>query len=206
MIHQGPARGSEDMDSGGLTFQIINQAPMSLRTILGIDPGTKEMGMAVTRGQVLVAYGVHTLRNGARPYNLIRQARQVLRRYLEDHRPNLVAIEAPLLLPTKRAALLSTIAQELHARARARSLRVVELSPAEIRKAVVGDPKATKIQVAEALVSEQYTELRKLVPHRPARSALGLKAKEKYWLHMFDALALAVAVASTQLREPPSSK
>ncbi len=66
------------------------------KTILGIDPGTKEMGIAVLRGRKLLAYGVHTLRNGERPYDVIGQARRVVLEYLERYAPEVVAIEAPL--------------------------------------------------------------------------------------------------------------
>src|SRR5438876_472772 len=45
---------------------------MTTRTILGIDPGTKEMGIVVLRGEELLEYGVHTLRNGRQPYHLNR--------------------------------------------------------------------------------------------------------------------------------------
>ena len=38
-------------------------------TILGIDPGTRFMGFAVLKGKTLLDYGVHTLRNGRRPYD-----------------------------------------------------------------------------------------------------------------------------------------
>ena len=88
---------------------------------------------------------------------------------------------------------MSVIAQELHARARELDLSVVELSPEKIRQAVVGNPRATKIEVAERLVADGFEELRVLVPKRPARAALGLRPRDKYWLHMFDALGLAVA-------------
>ena len=73
------------------------------KTILGIDPGTKEMGLAVLRGRELLAYGVHSLRNGERPYDLIGQARRIVLGYVAAHAPQVVAIEAPLMLPTKRA-------------------------------------------------------------------------------------------------------
>jgi Holliday junction resolvasome RuvABC endonuclease subunit len=163
------------------------------KTILGIDPGTKEMGIAVLCGSQLLTYGVHTLRNGERPYDLIGQARRIVLGYIAEHAPQMVAIEAPLMLPTKRAAILSVIAQELHGRAMELNLEVVEITPQEVRQAVVGNPRATKIDVAEALVGQGFEELRALIPKRPARAALGLRPREKYWLHMFDALALARA-------------
>lgn len=165
-------------------------------TILGIDPGTKEMGIAVLRGRQLLAYGVHTLRNGERPYDLIGQARRIVLGYISEHAPQVVAIEAPLMLPTKRAAILSVIAQELHGRAKELNLEVVEITPQEVRQAVVGNPRATKIEVAEALVRQGFEELKELIPKRPLRAALGLRPKDKYWLHMFDALGLAVAAAT----------
>ena len=164
-------------------------------TILGIDPGTKEMGFAVLRGQELLAYGVRTLRNGARPYDVIGQARRIVLAAVEKHVPQVVAIEEPLLMPTKRAALMSVIAQELHARAEELGIGVVELSPLTIRARVLGNPRATKIEVAEALVGSGFDQLRRLVPRRPVRPALGLRPRDKYWLHMFDALALARAAS-----------
>jgi hypothetical protein len=137
------------------------------------------------------------LRNGTRPYDVIGQARRIVLATVETHRPQIVAIEEPLLLPTKRAALMSVIAQELRARAEEVGLSVVELSPMTIRARVVGNPRATKIEVAEVLVRSGFDQLRRLVPRRPERPALGLRPRDKYWLHMFDALAMAVAVGNT---------
>jgi hypothetical protein len=70
----------------------------------------------------------------------------------------------------------------------------VEISPRKVREIVVGNPKATKIEVAEALVRQGFTDLAELVPKRPARAVLGLSEKDRYWLHAFDALALAASV------------
>ncbi len=162
-------------------------------TILGIDPGTRFMGFAVLKGMRLVEYGVHTLRNGRRPYDLLGQARAHVLATIRDHQPEIVAIEEPLLIPTKRAALVSAIAQELHERARELGVRVVEIAPRNVREIVVGNPRASKIEVAEALVCMGFSELAALVPKRPARAALGIAERDRYWLHTFDALALALA-------------
>ncbi len=169
---------------------------MDPTTIIGIDPGTKEMGLVVLRQHTLLEYGVHTLRNGRRPYDLIGQARRILLAKLRCYNPSAVAIEAPLLLPTKRAALLSVIAQELRAQSRARRMRVVELSPLAIRKALLGNARATKIEVAAWLARREFPQLQSLVPEKPVRSAIWLKPRDRYWLHAFDALALAVAARS----------
>jgi len=168
---------------------------MQHKTILGIDPGTKEMGLVVLRDRELLAYGVHTLRNGTRPHDVIGQARRIVLAAIAKHQPQVVAIEEPLMLPTKRAALMSVIEQELRGRAEELNLEVVELSPLTIRERVVGNSRATKLEVAESLVHNDFGMLRQFVPRRPARAALGFRPKDKYWLHMFDALALAVAAS-----------
>jgi Holliday junction resolvasome RuvABC endonuclease subunit len=164
--------------------------------ILGLDPGTRFLGAAVLRGRELIAYGVHELKNDERPYDVIGQARRVVLRYIEQHGPQIVAIEAPYLIPTPRGAVLSTLAQELHERSKELGLEAVELSPEQVRLGIVGKERATKIEVAEALVARGFGELRSLVPKRPARAALGLRPRDRYWLHAFDALALACSAGS----------
>ena len=165
---------------------------MIQNTILGIDPGTKEMGFAILRDRRLVTYGVHTLRNGERPYDVIGQARRKVLELVAAHRVATVAIEAPLMIPTRRAALLSVIADELMGRSRELGLRVRIITPGEARKAVAGNPATTKLEVAEKLVGAGFGELKPLLPVRPARAALGWRPRDRYWLHAFDALALAV--------------
>jgi len=167
-------------------------------TILGIDPGTRFMGFAVLKGTTLLDYGVHTLRNGRRPYDLLGQARGHMLAVIRDHQPEIVAIEEPLLMPTKRAALVSAITQELHERTGELGIRVIETAPRKVREVVVGNPRATKIDAAETLVKQGFIQLAGLVPKRPARAALGIAEKDRYWLHMFDALAVALAVQRTR--------
>ena len=169
---------------------------MHNKTILGIDPGTREMGLAVIRGPELLSYGVRTLRNGTRPHDVIGQARRYVLAEIEKHAPEVVAIEAPFNLPTKRAHLLNVIDDELRGRAEELGLTVVALSPSAIRDRVARNPRATKIDVAEVLVANCFPQLRELIPRRPRRAALGLRPRDKYWLHMFDALGLALAVQS----------
>jgi len=166
---------------------------MEHKTILGIDPGTRFFGAAVIRGPELIAYGVHELKNGVRPYDVIGQARRVVFRYVEQHEPQVVAIEAPYLIASERGAVLTVLARELHERAKELGLDVVELSPERVRQSVTGNAQATKYEVAQKLAETNFRELRRLVPRKPKIPALWLTSRERYWLHAFDALGLAVA-------------
>lgn len=161
--------------------------------ILGLDPGTRFLGAVVLRGSELLAYAVHELKNGTRPYDVIGQARRVVFRYIEQFEPQIVAIEAPYLIATERGAVLTTLARELHERAKELGLDVQELSPEVVRQRLTSNSKATKYAVAQRL-GENFSELRPMVPAKPKMPALWLNSRERYWLHVFDALAIAVSV------------
>jgi len=164
-------------------------------TILGLDPGTRFLGAAVLRGGKLLAYGVHELRNGQHPHDVIGHAKRVVLRYLEVNEPQVVAIEAPYLIATKRGAVLSTLCQELHERTKELGFTVRESSPEEVRRAITGDSRATKYDVARALVNH-FPELKELAPNKPKIPALWLTSRDRYWLHVFDALAIAHSIDS----------
>ncbi len=169
-------------------------------TILGLDPGTRYLGAAVLRGKELLAYGVHELKNGERPYDVIGQARRVVLKYLAEHQPHVVAIEAPYRIATPRAALLTTLTAELRERAKELGLEVIEMRPEVVRECITGNALATKYKVAQRLGEECFPELRSLVPQKPKTPALWLTSKERYWLHMFDAVGVAAAAEARPVR------
>ena len=170
---------------------------MQQKTILGIDPGTRFIGAVVLRGTELLAYGVHELKNGTRPYDVIGLARRVVFGYIADHGPDTVAIEAPYLIAMERGAVLTTLAKELHHRAKELGIDVQELTPETVRHRVMGNPRATKYEVAQHLATNQFPELKSMIPRKPKRPALWLTSRERYWLHMFDALAIAVTAVES---------
>ena len=183
----------------GITPHLIHSTMNTMEsTILGIDPGTKEMGVAVLRGSTLLDSGIHTLRNGDRPRDVIDQARRIILDYIQEHTPSIVGIEKPLLVPTKRAALVSVITQELHARAQEVGMRVVEISARDARRIAVGNPHATKFDVARAISRMGIQGLRVAAPKERPHPVLGYPPRDRYWLHLFDALAVALAVGREQ--------
>src|SRR5437016_1609546 len=122
--------------------------------ILGLDPGTRFLGVAVIRGHELLDFGVHQLRNGERPYEVIGQARRIIFRLIEQHGPSVVAIEQPYRIATERGAVLTTLARELHERAKELGLAVVELPPEAVREKITGNARATKYEVAQNLARD----------------------------------------------------
>lgn len=151
------------------------------------------MGVAVLRGRELLAGSVHTLRNGERPHDVIAQARRLILTYIAEFRPDVVAMEEPLLRPTKRAALVSVIAQELRGRSKELRLETREISPKAVRRILVGNPYAKKLEVARHIVRDHFPELRGRLPRQPKRAVLGFSHRDRYWFHMFDAIAVALS-------------
>ncbi|MEO7867222.1 MAG: crossover junction endodeoxyribonuclease RuvC [Candidatus Eisenbacteria bacterium] len=184
-------RDAERPREGDLIHFNINIS-MPPPIILGLDPGTRFLGAAVIRGSQLLDYGVYELKNGQRPHDVIGQARRVVFQYIAAHEPAIVAIEAPYRIATERGALLTTLARELHERAAELGLEVVEQLPEQVRQTVTGSPVATKYEVAQLLGTKYFPALQSLIPRKPKIPALWLTSKERYWLHAFDALAVAL--------------
>ena len=127
--------------------------------ILAIDPGTREMGTAVLQGGDLVFHGVKEFRNRATPHDNLREGRQAILRLINEFKPSVLAIERSFFANNRNAALLNVLVDEIRAVGRRKGLKVVSYAPSTVKKAVCGDGRATKRQVALAVVRE-YRELR----------------------------------------------
>lgn len=153
--------------------------------VLCLDPGTHEMGVAVLEGQDLVDYRVVTFRSAKSARELLNQADKRMKELLADYEPSLVVIEKPFFSKTRRSALLVFLVQELRARVLAGNLRLVELSPIRVREVLLKNPRATKRDIA-GLVASRYPQLTQYLSFES-------HWKEKYWSHVFDAVALGLA-------------
>ncbi len=160
--------------------------------ILALDPGTKEMGIAVLEGDDLLDYRVKTFRNERKPHELLGQAKSVMVSLLEEVHPDIVVIEKPFFAKTKRSALLTFLVQELRGRVKAGKVTLREYGPREVREILLGNPKATKRDVARFVVG-RFPELKQHFDP-------GDFWKEKYWGHVFDAVGLGMVVLTSRGR------
>jgi crossover junction endodeoxyribonuclease RuvC len=129
--------------------------------VLGIDPGTRIAGYAVldfdTRGDArIVDAGVFRLDAEAPLSVRLRQLFEDVAALLAEHAPSHVALEAIFSHPEHAR----TAIQMAHGRgvvllaAELRGVPVAELPPAEVKKALTGNGRATKEQMQRAVMAQ----------------------------------------------------
>jgi crossover junction endodeoxyribonuclease RuvC len=150
--------------------------------ILGIDPGTQVTGYGVVRGDgpsgmTLVECGViRTQADQPLPYRL-RQIHDGVTELLQRHRPDVMSIEDVFYARNVRTTVTLGHARGVILLAGEQAhVRVHEMAPAAIKKAVVGAGAATKEQVQ--FMTTRLLRL-KSVP-KPADAADGVAAALAY--------------------------
>jgi Holliday junction resolvasome RuvABC endonuclease subunit len=126
--------------------------------ILAIDPGTREMGVALDGGK-LVYHGVKVLPKRRTPHATLGRAGAVVIRLLADFRPDTLAVEKAFIGRNRNASLLNVLAVEIQAIGRRKGLRVIALAPGTVRKAVCGNGWAAKEDMAKT-VAQRFPELK----------------------------------------------
>ena len=157
--------------------------------ILAIDPGTREMGVAVLFGNELEYYAVKTITDRKTPSSILLQGSQIVHRLITLHRPQVLAIERPFMGYGNRSATLVSLAREIVKLSTNLGLEIRQIGPKTLKKAVTGSGTATKKDVAKVVCS-RFPELRIYLGQTH-------KYKDKYWQNMFDAVAVAITAATT---------
>lgn len=167
--------------------------PHTDRTILAFDPGLRELGFAAIAGRRLVAGGVIALRLVPKARRLA-EARQRIAALVAAHRPRVIVVERTYRHPVPWLDDLHRLTLSAGRLARTRRIAFATYSPQAVRKDVAGNGKAKKPEGAIA-VAQRFPQLRVYLTQ-------DRRWKERFWLNMFDAVALALRhQAQTQ---PPS--
>jgi len=161
--------------------------------VLGIDPGTRLMGVAVLEGDDLLYYAVKELRRMRPAFQLKRATGEVIRDLIERFRPDVIAYEKTFYVQQASSHLLVDQEHEIGRLGMAAGLRVAGYSPLYVRQQLCADAYVTKQMVARVLI-QRFPELARYRTNQTVRS-------ERYWLNMFDALAVAVVAAWELKRE-----
>jgi Holliday junction resolvasome RuvABC endonuclease subunit len=162
-------------------------------TLLALDPGLRDLGYAILRGRRLVTSGVIALRLLPKEQRLA-VARRHVRQWLRTYHPRAIVIEKTYPHPVPWLDDLHRLTLYARRVARKQGLHFALYAPQQVRKTVLGNGKGTKREVA-AVVAARYGSLRVYLTQ-------DRKWKERFWLNMFDAVALGLHHQS--LTKPPS--
>jgi len=158
------------------------------RRILAIDPGTRNIGVAVIEGNRLLHYGVKTIPRSASASKTLRSGRAIVRDLIADFMPTILAVEQTYFPHDRNGTTLNRFASEVTRIGRRERLAVVCLAANTVRKMICGFGTAGKRDVATAL-SSRFPELR---PYLTSNR----RWKERYYFNLFDATALGLAASA----------
>jgi len=127
--------------------------------IIGVDPGTNIMGVAVLENEKLIAIESHSF--GKRPRNVrLAAISGLIERYLETCKPDALAIEDQYVGLNKRTSLKLAGAKDIVIlEATKKGIPCFEYAPATVKKAVTGYGNAPKSLVALCVQSIVKTNL-----------------------------------------------
>ena len=166
--------------------------------ILAIDPGTRELGIAFLENEALVYHGVKVIKNRRSPHDTLKECRQTIVRLIDDFAPHVLAVEKTFFANNKNAALLNVVADEIVVLGKRKHLRVQSLAPNTVKKRICGNGRASKEEVARAIVS-RYPELR-------VYKDQDRKWKLRFHENMFDAVALGLIARAVECDKPSTSR
>ena len=154
--------------------------------ILAIDPGTKHIGVAFLEGEKLIYYGVKVIKKRRSPHEILKEGRKIILRLIKDFRPSALVVEKTYFANNKNrnASLLNVFVDEIRAIGKRKGLKVISYAPSTVKKAICGNGRASKKEVARVIVAK-YPELQVYFNQDRAW-------KERYHQNMFDAVALGV--------------
>jgi len=159
-------------------------------TVLAIDPGTKEMGVAVFHGESLEYFGVKTINRKKTSVDRLNLAMKIVIDMIRLHRPQVLVMEKSFFYKTKRSSVLNVLTSEIRKYAFNKGMRLSGYAPTAVKKLISGSGKANKAEVARNVV-KYYPELKRYLHFRE-------DWRIKYWQNMFDAVALGIMF---QMRE-----
>lgn len=151
------------------------------QTILAIDPGLREIGVAHFSGPELLDYGVKSLR---RPGNAKKRSAflcSIVQRLLAEKRPDIFALEKNSFANVAQNQDLVRAVEKLKQAVREANVPIWEFAPNTIKKEITSDGRASKRQVAHVL-SARFPELK-------AYRESNRRWRERYYQNMFDAVA-----------------
>lgn len=160
-------------------------------SLLAIDPGHREIGIAHFAGSELVDYGVKSLRRSGQKNTAV--LRRTLRRLLDEKQPQVVAVEKNNFDHIPQNQSVMQVCRIIAKLAERRHIEFVEYAANTVKKEITADGRATKRALSK-VVCVRY-------PHLNAFRNTGRKWKDRYHQNMFDAIAVGLTYLKSKRSE-----
>ena len=148
--------------------------------ILGINPGTKYLGIAVHLGSELRDWRVKTI-HGKWSREKMKKIKMIILSFIDQYEPNILAIKK--LHPSRSSQNLKYLVTKIKELSKNNGLKVYQYSTKELENFFQLEEKTNKTKMAKTLASE-YPDLF----HEFNREKSN---KNTYYIRMFEAVALA---------------
>jgi Holliday junction resolvasome RuvABC endonuclease subunit len=155
--------------------------------IIGINPGTRYLGIAVFQGSELMDWRIKILK-GEWSKEKMKRATEIISDFVERYEPGVLAIKK--LHPSRRSQNLARLVTRIKEISKRKGIKVYQYSIKDLEEFFIQDDKLNKKNLAEAIVSENpalFHELKKEKSH-----------KNPYHIRAIEAVALA-SICQSQL-------
>jgi len=152
--------------------------------IIGINPGTRYLGIAAFQDRSLFDWRIKLL-NGKFSKKKIDKAIEVISEYIELHDINTIALKK--LHPARSSKNLRALVSRINSLARRKKIKVSQYSIKELEKSLLEEEKHNKKNLAEKLVSDYPCLVHELEKEKARKN------RNPYHLRMFEAVALGAA-------------
>lgn len=165
---------------------MLSSAPI----ILGIDPGARQIGISVLRGEELVFYAVKTFKKRNQKDSL-QKLQKVVEKLIAEYQVEFISIEKVVFVQQHRS-FVKVVYEEITDLVKKQNITLFEYHPKLIRQIICGLEKPTKRNTA-LMLSQKYIELTRYfnVPKL---------WQKRYFALLFDAIAVGL-VCARELRE-----
>jgi len=151
-----------------------------LQRIIGINPGTRYLGIAVFEGPELMDWRVKVLK-GKWSKEKMKKAIEIISDLIECYEPNVLAIKK--FHPSRRSRNLVQLVAKIKEFSRKKALKVYQYSIKDVEEFFIKEGKPNKKNLAEVIVSENPALFHELKKEK--------SNKNFYYIRVLEAVALA---------------
>lgn len=148
--------------------------------IIGINPGTRYLGVAVFEGPELVDWRIKVLK-GKWSKEKMKRAMDIISEFNELYEPNILAIKK--LHPSRRAENLNRLVVRIKEFSKRKGIKVYQYSIKDLEEFFIKEEKLNKKNLSVVVVSEYPVLIHELEKEKAH--------KNPYYFRIFEAVALA---------------